>query len=423
MRRSATVVFVILFAAATAILFLLLPVLLSPSPTGMQQEAPPIATPPETGESASTAESVAKRPYRAIWISYLEWETVDFSSAAAFTADVSAMLDNCTALGITVVIAHVRPFGDALYPSELYPFSHLCTGTQGVSPGFDPLAILVEQAHDRGLELEAWVNPYRLQAGGVPQSLSPDGIAAQHPDWVRSVNDGLWLCPALPEVQQYVADGVRELCQKYEIDGIHFDDYFYPTTDSSFDGAEYEAYRNSGGTLTLDDWRRDNVSALVRLCYQAAHSCGVRFGIAPQASLENNRNVQYSDIDLWLREPGYLDYLMPQFYWGLEYQHNGSTEMALADCLTAWLALPRDDSVSLYAGLGAYRIGEGDGNTASSSREWQSGTALAGQVSYLRQQGIGGIGLYRYASLFDNPEWNSLAIREQQALKALWVEE
>lgn len=106
--------------------------------------------------------------------------------------------------------------------------------------------------------------------------------------------------------------------------------------------------------------------------------------------LENNRNVQYSDIDLWLREPGYLDYLMPQFYWGLEYQHNGSTEMALADCLTAWLALPRDDSVSLYAGLGAYRIGEGDRNTASTSREWQSGTALAGQVSYLRQQGIGG---------------------------------
>ena len=141
----------------------------------------------------------------------------------------------------------MRPFGDALYPSELYPFSHLCTGTQGVSPDFDPLAILLEEAHTRGLELEAWVNPYRLQAGGVPQSLSPDGIAAQHPDWVRSVNDGLWLCPALPEVQQYVADGVRELCQKYEIDGIHFDDYFYPTTDSSFDGAEYEAYRNSGG--------------------------------------------------------------------------------------------------------------------------------------------------------------------------------
>lgn len=137
--------------------FLLAPLLALPQKAVPAPAAAPTPTP--------TAVARAAAPYRAVWVSYLEWEQVDFSSAEAFTQAIGTMLDNIQSIGATVVLAQVRPFGDALYPSDYFPFSHLCTGTQGQDPGFDPLALLVDAAHARDLQLEAWVNPYRIQAG------------------------------------------------------------------------------------------------------------------------------------------------------------------------------------------------------------------------------------------------------------------
>lgn len=378
-------------------------------------------TPPpdnSLSNSYTMTELASPLPYRAVWISYLEWQHTDFSSSQAFEEDISQMLEQCADAGLTVVIAQVRPFGDALYPSELFPYSHLCTGTQGQDPGFDPLAILVEQAHLHGLELEAWVNPYRLQNSGIPASLSDTSLAVSHPDWVKQVDGGLWLDPSREEVQAYIAEGVRELCDNYAIDGIHFDDYFYPTTDASFDSAEYESYCAGGGLLSLDDWRRENVSSLVARCYEVAHDCGVRFGISPQGNLQNNLTAQYSDVTRWLSEPGFADYLMPQIYWGLDWQSGNDTASAFDCCLAEWLALPRAEGVALYAGLGAYRIGDGDGS-ASSMEEWNSGHALTEQVNCLLQEGIPGFALYRYDSLFENNDWPSLAKQEVDTLKDL----
>lgn len=156
-------------------------------------------------------------------------------------------------------------------------------------------------------------------------------------------------------------------CRNYNVDGIHFDDYFYPTTDSDFDAEQYDAYRNAGGTLERDDWRRENVSALVSGCYDAAHEYGVRFGISPQGNLQNNYDSQYSDVARWLNEPGFVDYLMPQVYWGLTY-YGGNNSMAFENCIRQWLDLPRLDTVALYVGLGAYRIGDGDGSDALGCR-------------------------------------------------------
>ena len=165
-------------------------------------------------ETAGQTVAFPAGEYRAVWVSYLEWQRMDFSDAAAFRADAAAMLDDIAGLGANVVLAHVRPFGDALYPSELFPWSHLAAGVQGRDPGFDPLAILVQAAHDRGLQLEAWVNPYRLQAGGVPEP-GDGSLAAVHPDWVRRAGDGLYLDPAEPRVRAYIAAGVAELCAGY----------------------------------------------------------------------------------------------------------------------------------------------------------------------------------------------------------------
>ena len=383
--------------------------------------AAPLAALPRRGETApaatpaptATAEPTAAAPYRAVWVSYLEWQQVDFSTPETFSGDIAVILDNIRNLGATVVLAQVRPFGDALYPSSYYPFSHLCTGQQGRDPGYDPLALLVQDAHDRGLALEAWVNPYRIQAGLTP-ALCDASPAKLHPDWVKYTDTGAYLDPANTAVRQYIADAVGELCANYDVDGIHFDDYFYPTTDPAFDAADYAA---SGTALTQDDWRRENVNALVELCHATARRYGVRFGVAPVGDPEQNYALQYSDAARWLRQ-GTVDYLMPQLYWGQEYVKDGDTSHSLARLAGAWAALPRAAGVRLYAGLGAYRIGAGDGSDAGS--EWVSGRALADQLNLLDRLGVQGAGLYRYASLFDASDYAGLAAAEVDAVRQVW---
>lgn len=342
--------------------------------------------------------------WRAVWVSYLEWAALDFSSEDAFRAGAAQLLDNCVSLGLNTVLAQVRPFGDALYRSALYPWSHLCTGTQGQDPGFDPLDVLITEAHNRSLSLEAWVNPYRLRSSAaVPPNLAENNLVHTHPEWVCTVGDGLYLNPAIPEAAAYVVQGVAELVQNYAVDGVHFDDYFYPTTDPALDAAQFAA----SGAGDLGAWRRQNVTSLVKAAHDAVKAADptLRFGVSPQGNMDNDFNEQYSDIYTWLSADGddaVVDYLCPQVYWGYGYQlKSGSTRYAFENIVPAWLSIPRAENVALYFGLGAYRVGVGDGGAnADSTAQWSTGEALAKQVDDLRNQGAQGWALYRYGSLF-----------------------
>ncbi|MBP8674408.1 MAG: family 10 glycosylhydrolase [Faecalibacterium sp.] len=359
--------------------------------------------------------------WRAVWVSYLEWAAMDFSTEDAFRAGVVQLLDNCTGLGLNTVLAQVRPFGDALYRSSLFPWSHLCTGVQGQDPGFDPLDVLLQEAHTRGISVEAWVNPYRLRSSAaMPPNLADSNLANTHPEWVCTVDEGLYLNPAEPAAADYVVQGVAELVQNYAVDGIHFDDYFYPTTDESIDAAQFAA----SGAGNLAAWRRENVTALVRAVHDTVKAADptLRFGISPQGNPDNDENQQYSDVTGWLASGGgdaVVDYLCPQVYWGQGFAlHNGSTRFAFENIVPAWLAYPRAADVALYFGLGAYRVGVGDGGSNENSLSgWSTGRALADQVAFLREQGAGGWALYRYGSLF-GPEQTSLAAAECGALAA-----
>lgn len=360
--------------------------------------------------------------WRAVWVSYLEWAAMDFSTEDAFRAGVVQLLDNCTGLGLNTVLAQVRPFGDALYRSSLFPWSHLCTGVQGQDPGFDPLDVLLTEAHARGLSLEAWVNPYRLRSSAsMPPVLAENSLLNTHPEWVCTVNEGAYLNPAIPEAADYVVQGVAELVQNYAVDGIHFDDYFYPTTDPSIDAAQFAA----SGETDLTAWRRANVTRLVKAAHDAVKAADptLRFGVSPQGNPDNDRNEQYTDLSVWLTASGadaVVDYLCPQIYWGYGYTlSSGSTRFAFENITAEWLALPRAESTALYFGLGAYRVGVGDGGAnADSVSQWCTGSALARQVTDLRSAGAGGWALYRYGSLFRSDE-SGLAAAECAALTAL----
>lgn len=391
---------------------------------GCAPGAAPGSSAPLPGSSADVQPAPATKPsgeeYRAVWISYLEWQSADFSSEDAFRAQMGSWFDQYAAMGLNTVLAQVRPFGDALYPSAIFPWSSVCTGTQGRDPGFDPLAVLVEEAHARGLRLEAWLNPYRLALNDtVPGAFSTDNLAAVHPEWVKQAAGGQYLDPSRQDVRDCIAAGVQEILDGYAVDGIHLDDYFYPTTDEAFDAAEYAA----GTDLSLEDWRRENVNALVRQLYQLVHAGGrtagaVPLGISPQGNNDNNYAQQYSDAALWLSTPGYIDYAMPQVYWGYGYTTgSGSTRFAFENITAEWLALPRAEGVALYFGLGAYRIGDGDGgNYDHAQDQWQTGRNLADMVTTLRGAGADGFGLYRSDFLLRNSAWPQLAQAECAAL-------
>ena len=381
-----------------------------------------------SGQTESQPESKPAAPnpalpageWRAVWVSYLEWAAMDFSSADAFRAGCAQLLDNCAGLGLNTVLAQVRPFGDALYKSTLFPWSHLCTGTQGADPGFDPLDVLLQEAHGRGLSVEAWLNPYRLRSSAaMPPNLAENNLANTHPEWVCAVGDGLYLNPAEPAAADYVVQGVAELLQNYAVDGIHFDDYFYPTTDPAVDAAQFAA----SGMADLAAWRRENVTALVKAVHDTVKAADptLRFGISPQGNPENDLNSQYSDVPAWLAAGGenaVIDYLCPQVYWGYGYTlQSGSTRFAFENIVPAWLAYPRAAETALYFGLGAYRVGVGDGGAnADSVSGWSTGEALAKQVEDLRSQGAGGWALYRYGSLF-GAEAPEQAAAERTALR------
>lgn len=402
----------------------------TPHPTAeptAEPTATPTAAPTET--PAATPQATPKQPtavsseqLRAMWISYLEFQSVNFSSKNAFVSEMTKMFADCADMGLNTVIVQVRPFGDALYNSSIYPTSHLVSGTQGTALSFDPLEEMVNIAHGMGLRIEAWVNPYRVKL----HSKMPANLAVSNPandaSLVFNVGGGVYYNPCLEQVQNMVVDGIAEIVSNYDVDGIHLDDYFYnENADMSYDA---DHYANSGSSLSQADWRRENVNTLVRKIYAKVKSIdgSVTFGISPQGNNDNNYNVQYSDVCLWMANEGYVDYVMPQLYWGFGYlTSSGRDTYQFVNLSDQWASYPRHSSVKLHIGLGAYRIGAGDGG-ANDQSEWSSGYNLMKQINALNaNSNISGFALYRYDNLFKNSEYASFAQSEVAHIKDLLI--
>ena len=370
-------------------------------------------------EQAASQRAEQPDEVRAIWLSYLDLKPMllnsDDSSVGQeqFTKNIEQAFDNVKALGLNTVIAQVRPFSDALYESELFPWSYLAGGEEGVDPGFDPLEIMVEEAHERGLRLEAWLNPYRVRNSATNAELSAENPATAMLKTGDAIqyNGAITYNPASKKAQQLIVDGVREIVENYEVDGIHFDDYFYPTTDVAFDAASYAQYQTGGGTMSLADWRRENVNQLVRAVYAAVKEIDpeVVFGISPQGNMENNYDKQFIDVEEWLTEDGYIDYICPQIYFGFD-----NSTYPYAETVEAWSDLIEND-VQLYIGLSPYKIGTEDTYAGSGRWEWaNSGDILVRQVDTARQaEHYKGFSLFRYDSVFQPQSGVKAAVQEE----------
>lgn len=340
---------------------------------------------------------------RGVWLAYVNYrDVIKGNNEAQFTANMDKMFSNIADAGFNTVFAQVRPFGDALYPSDYFPWSRFLTGTEGADPGYDPLKIMCGLADKYELRIEAWINPYRVRTDA--RALSADNQARK---WIEAGDsaalkwqDGIYYNPGNEKARNLIVNGVREIVDNYDVDGIHFDDYFYPTTDMRFDAATYQA---SGSKLSQADWRRENVNILIRQVYETVKEAdpGCVFGISPQGNMDNNYNGQFIDCAKWLSGEGYLDYIMPQIYYGYNNAKN-----PYESTVQNWNDLIKTEQISLYVGIGAYKLGAADQWAGDKGKnEWLNTTdLLARMVKTAREaSNYGGVAIYSYDSLFLSP--------------------
>lgn len=351
-----------------------------------------------------------KKELRGVWVASVI--NIDWPSKKGLTADQQkrefiSVLENVKKWNMNAVFVQIKPVGDAFYPSRYAPWSEYLTGTQGINPGYDPLKFMIEEAHKRNIEFHAWFNPYRLTMGGGREKLSRDNIGNKRPDWTVMYGGKLYLNPGIPEVNDYVVDSIVEVVKKYNIDGVHMDDYFYPYKVKGQEYPDNEQYRKYGKKFSsIADWRRNNINKLIEKLYKSIkkENRSVMFGISPfgvwrnvstdpvrgsrtQAGVQNYDDL-YADILHWM-DKGWIDYVAPQIYWV-----RGFRAADYGILVEWWSKYAKKTNTDLYIGQAAYKV-----------KDWSNPNELVEQVRLNRRYSeIKGSIFFSYKSLLPNPK-------------------
>lgn len=338
-----------------------------------------------------SATLTAQQPeFRAAWIATvdnIDWPTKGNYNSEDQKAEFIRIADMHKRNGLNALVVQIRPATDAFYPSPYEPWSEWLTGKQGrpPSPYYDPLQFMIEETHKRGMEFHAWFNPYRAVFNVNKSSVAPSHVTKLHPDWFLTYGDKKYFDPGNPEAQKFVTRIVQDVVERYEVDAIHFDDYFYPYRIAGKEFPDYSSYSKYGNGLSKDDWRRSNVDSIIvflsRVIKQVNPKC--KFGISPFGVWRNadqdpqgsqtkagqtNYDDLYADILLWLKS-GWIDYVAPQLYW--EFEHKTAPFQPLLD----WWS-EHTYGRHCYIGLGMYRAG--------TNAAWKDKTQLPRQIEALR---------------------------------------
>lgn len=361
--------------------------------------------------------------FKGLWVATvlnLDYPTKATTSADMLKKEAIEILDKAQSMGLNAIVLQVRPAGDAIYASAYFPWSKYLTGKQGTAPsgGFDPLEFWIDEAHKRGLELHAWINPYRITRKNASDpsfdytSLAYNHPARLHPEWVVEHTDGnLYFDPGKPEVRKYLVDSIDELITKYDVDGIHFDDYFYPSTSFNDD----KTYAQFGtGYSSKADWRRNNVDQLIKDIKTLIDDKkpSIQFGISPFGIWANAKNKsggsdtsgfesffnQYADTKKWVEEE-WIDYIAPQLYWEIGYNVADYSKL-----VKWWSDVVAGTDVHLYIGHAAYRTGD-----KSISSPWYGVDEIARQLQLNETyDAVKGSIFFRYSFFKSSPSLSAL---------------
>ena len=356
---------------------------------------------------------VKESELRAVWVPFMDLQVKGEFSEDKFKQNYKNILDRAEKVKLNTVFAQVRPFSDALYPSKIFPWSHILTGTQGKSPGFDPLEFMIDETHKRNMKFHAWVVPMRVKNASFPKDLSNKNPYViwknENPEkfakYIVEDKEYTYYDPGYEEVRKMIVDGVREIANNYNVDGINFDDYFYPANNLWVDrknGTDY-IKTNAGSKETEDivKKRKENINLLVKEVYSAIKSINkdTEFGICPQGNFENARNGG-ADIDTWSTSEGCVDYLCPEIY-----TNSVNPVLPFEKAASSWKKLKSLSNIKLYAGLGLYKTGtsEYDGGSWLSSDD-----IIKKQIEFLRSEGYDGFSLYSSAYLDKDENKNEI---------------
>jgi uncharacterized lipoprotein YddW (UPF0748 family) len=360
-------------------------------PGGSALAAP--ARPAGRAAPASTDPDAPLAQLRGVWIASvtnIDWPSATGLSVEQQQDELVSWFDLARSLHLNAVMLQVRPTADAFWPSPYEPWSQYLTGIQGVDPGYDPLAFAVAEAHKRDLALHAWFNPYRVSMQSDPNQLVPSHPARVHPDWIFEYGGKLYYNPGIPDVREFVEEAILDAL-RYDVDGVHFDDYFYPYPVSGETLPDEDTFAEYGGGFDdIEDWRRNNIDLLISEMYQRVHEIKPHaiFGVSPFGIWRNSSSdpagsdtdgtesysANYADTRLWV-EQRWLDYINPQIYWNI-----GFTVADYAVLVPWWSEQVDGTGVQLYIGEAAYKVG-----VAGQPDAWQDPAELSKHLAFDQQ--------------------------------------
>lgn len=352
----------------------------------------------QSPEKADTAE------LRGVWISCYDHISAVGKTKEEYKAETDEMFNTIADCGLNTAFVHLRAFSDAFYESDIFPYSSYVAGKEGASLAFDPFEVMLESAKKHGISVHGWINPFRVSAKSDSSLLSESNPAKKILDdgnengEICILENGIYYNPSCTSNHKLILDGVKEIITKYDIDGIHIDDYFYPSTDEKIDDKQYSEYKSAGGALLLSEWRKINVNAFVSALYSAvkAADTSLTVSISPDAKLEKNKTELYADCELWLAEKGYADLIIPQIYFGFEHETRDFQSV-----LDEWGSLSKNESIALACGIAAYKCGKADKYAGAGTGEWQTNTdILARQLEMIRKdKSYSGFAVFSYGDL------------------------
>lgn len=354
-------------------------------------EAPKISEQNITTPASTAVTSKVKiENMRAVWVPYMSLDTGEYTEDS-FKANFEDIIETAKNNKMNTLIVHIRPFSDAFYNSEIFPSSHILTGEQGAEVEFDALEYMVKTAHESNLDFHAWINPYRISTADSPTELAETSITNQlEEDDIIEYDGGKYINPSSSNGRKLIINGVKEVAENYDIDGIQFDDYFYPTSNTEIDREYYEEYLNNLDSeciaLTQFEWRKSNVNMLISNVYSCIKSIdpNLIFGISPQCNI-NNCNEIGADVELWSNSYGYVDYICPQIY--VNFEHSTTP---FDKNLKEWLEITKNDKVTLCVGLALYKA-----NSDYDNGTWKnSNDILKQQINLCNENGIDNYMIY-----------------------------
>lgn len=361
-------------------------------------------------EEKQTVKLQQKEEIRAVFFSYLEMNKyIKNKSEEESKQNIKNVLSRIKNNKFNALILHVRPFSDAIYTSSIFPLSDTVK-VGNKTPSYDILKYFIQEAHKNKIQIHAWINPYRISNKEDMTSIKVDNPAYK----MIKTNDikvvegkGIFYNPASEKVEKLIISGIEELLINYDIDGIHFDDYFYPSTD--IDLENYETYTKSGGSLSLKKYRYEKILTMIKNVYSSIKKINkeVVFGISPEGNIANNYNNHFLDIKSILSKEGYVDYIMPQIYFGFENENK-----PFKDTLKEWNSLIKNNNIKLLPALAFYKVGEYDKYAKSGSNEWMKNNNIISR-EILESRKINnyiGFSLFRYDYIFSKKEHNKIEL-------------